>query len=506
MQSTAGKTPGPHLTNLLLIPITLPCYTAACYDRFNSHPSTQDNSLSNRLFSTLALHPSRLKNLASMGFESMTPIQAQSLPAILSGKDVIAQGQTGSGKTAAFGLGMLEQIDPLDFKVQSLVLCPTRELADQVADEIRRLARTTHSIKVLTLYGGVPLAGQADSLAHGAHIVVGTPGRIQDHLNRRTIDFSALRILVLDEADRMLEMGFLDSIDQIIKTLPTQRQTLLFSATYPSAIESIGKRIMSEPVLIKVATTHDQTSIEQHFYRVQDDEHRRIGLELLLLHHQPESALVFCNTKRDTQAVAETLARSGFSVLPLHGDLEQKDRDQTLIQFANKSISVLVATDVAARGLDIDELGAVFNFNMANDADTHLHRIGRTGRAGKKGLAFSFFSDAECQKTAMLNLSVDPDKECDVFPDRALLDHEPNKAAMLTLKISGGKKDRLRPGDILGALTGEGGIQGNQVGKIKIFDRWAYVAVNRKAAKTALNKLNQDSLKGRRFKITMIKN
>ena len=340
-------------------------------------------------FSTLALHPDLLKNLETLGYSSMTPIQAQSLPLILDGKDVIAQGKTGSGKTAAFGLGLLNALEVKRFRIQTLVLCPTRELADQVAKEIRKLARSIHNIKVLTLCGGMPFGPQIGSLEHGAHIVVGTPGRIEEHLRKGTLRLDNVKNLILDEADRMLEMGFQSAIDAIIELAPKQRQTLLFSATFPEQIESITNNIMHQPVRVEVASTHDNSSIAQHFFKVDDNEQRMLALRLLLLQHRPKSSVVFCNTKREAQEVADELSLLGFSALALHGDLEQRERDQTLVQFANNSAAILVATDVAARGLDIDSLDAVFNYHLARDTEVHVHRIGRTGRAGASGHAIS---------------------------------------------------------------------------------------------------------------------
>src|SRR3990167_1317171 len=338
-------------------------------------------------FASLGLSPELLTNLASMGYAEMTPIQAQSLPPILAGKDVIAQGKTGSGKTAAFGLGLLAKLDVKRFCIQVLVLCPTRELADQVAKEIRKLARTTHNLKVLTLCGGMPFGPQLGSLEHGAHIIVGTPGRVEEHLRKGSLVLDNLHTLVLDEADRMLEMGFQAALDAIIEKAPQQRQTLLFSATFPDQIQRIAKRIMQQPVMVKVESTHDSASIVQHFYKVENDEQRLPALRLLLLQFAPESAVVFCNTKKETQEIADALHNDGFSVLALHGDLEQRERDETLVRFANKSACILVATDVAARGLDIDSIEAVINYQLAHDSEVHVHRIGRSGRAGSKGFA-----------------------------------------------------------------------------------------------------------------------
>jgi len=457
--------------------------------------------LSNTSFSTLELNPALLGNLASLGYEVMTPIQAESLPHILADKDVIAQSKTGSGKTAAFGLGLLAKLDPGRFCVQALVLCPTRELADQVARSIRDLARTIHNVKVLTICGGLPFRSQATSLEHGAHIVVGTPGRVEDHLRKGTLDLSDVSTLVLDEADRMLEMGFQEALDAIVEQTPVQRQTLLFSATFQDETQSVAERIMIRPVLLTAAATHDSATIEQHFYQADDDAQRMTALRLLLLKYCPQSALVFCNTKRETQAVAEELRGYRFSALALHGDLEQRDRDTTLVRFANKSTSVLVATDVAARGLDIDSMDAVINYHVARDAEVHVHRIGRTGRAGSTGMAFTFYAEKERYKIDLLEEFFALVIKNEALPPRRLLDKPPVKAAMVTLQLDGGKKQKVRPGDILGALTGEDGIAGKQVGKIDIFPNRAFVAVSRDAAKAALKKLSEGKLKGRSFRV-----
>lgn len=368
--------------------------------------------MSKQTFDQVGLNPALLETLDSLNYTHMTPIQALSLPAILNQRDVIGQGKTGSGKTAAFGLGVLSNLNVKRFRVQALVLCPTRELADQVAKEIRTLGRGIHNIKVLTLCGGMPMGPQIGSLEHGAHILVGTPGRILDHLEKGRINLEELNTLVLDEADRMLEMGFQDALDAIINAAPKQRQTLLFSATFPEKIEKIAQRIMKSPEMIKVESTHDTSSIAQYFYKVEGTEARDEALANLLLTYQPESAVVFCNTKKEVQNVADELHHRGFSVIDIHGDLEQRERDQALVQFANKSVSILVATDVAARGLDVDNLDAVFNFELSRDPEVHVHRIGRTGRAGSKGLAFSFFGEKDGLRVARIEEYL----EMDVYP------------------------------------------------------------------------------------------
>ena len=460
--------------------------------------------MSTRKFSSLNLNTALLANLDTLGYTEMTQIQAQSLPLILAGKDVIGQGKTGSGKTAAFGLGLLEKLAVKRFRVQSLVICPTRELADQVAKEIRRLARSVQNIKVTTLCGGMPFGPQIGSLERGSHIIVGTPGRLDEHIRKGTLKLDEVTTLVLDEADRMLEMGFQEVLDQIIAMLPAKRQTLLFSATYPGEIQAIAQRIMVQPEMVQTLSTHDESTIAQRFYKVDDNRQRLQVLRLLLLEQRPQSAIVFCNTKRETQEVTDALKGYGFSALALHGDLDQKDRTQSLACFSNKSVSILVATDVAARGLDIESLDAVYNYQIARDQEVHTHRIGRTGRAGSKGIACSLFSEQEVHKVLKLDGDIDPLHDCLPIPPVSLLDRIPEQPAMTTLQIDGGKKQKLRPGDILGALTGERGIQGKQVGKISIQENYAYVAVERSVYKEALSIIGKGSLKGRSFRVRHI--
>jgi ATP-independent RNA helicase DbpA len=451
-------------------------------------------------FSSLKLHPGLLKNLGSLGYESMTPIQALSLPAILDGKDVIGQGKTGSGKTAAFGLGLLHKLNVKSYKVQSIVLCPTRELADQVSVEIRNLARAIHNIKILTLCGGAPFGPQIGSLEHGAHIVVGTPGRIEEHLRKKTLKLDHVEMLVLDEADRMLDMGFQDAIDDIVEKIPDNRQTLLFSATYPQEIEDIAMRVMNNPVVVNAPSTDEESTIKQYFYQINTDDERMNALRILLAKHKSESTLVFCNTKLDTQDVADELVHYGFYALAIHGDLDQRERDQALIRFSNKSVSVLVATDVAARGLDIDALDLVVNFNVAHDPEVHVHRIGRTGRAGRSGIAATLFNDKETRKLDALEIDVTADE----LPSDSYLDKPIKRPEMTTLKIDGGKKQKLRPGDIVGGLTGKDGIPGTAIGKITVSSNWSYVAVESGLVKAALTKIQNDKLKGKTFRVRIL--
>ncbi|UVL92002.1 ATP-dependent RNA helicase DbpA [Pseudomonas sichuanensis] len=444
-----------------------------------------------------------LANLDALGYASMTPIQAQSLPVILKGQDLIAQAKTGSGKTAAFGIGLLNPINPRYFGCQALVLCPTRELADQVAKELRRLARAEDNIKILTLCGGVSLGPQIASLEHGAHIIVGTPGRIQQHLDKGTLVLDGLNTLVLDEADRMLDMGFFDAIASIIGKTPSRRQTLLFSATYPAGIEQLAKNFMRQPQQVKVEALHSDNQIEQRFIEI-DAQQRLEAVTRVLGHYRPQSCVAFCFTKQQCEDVVAHLTAKGIVAQALHGDLEQRDRDQVLTMFANRSSSVLVATDVAARGLDIDGLDMVINVELARDAEIHVHRVGRTGRAGEKGVAISLVAPAEGHRAqAIEDLQQKPLRweQLDNLKNKG---GEPLLPAMTTLCIGAGRKDKLRPGDILGALTGDAGLPGKQVGKIAIFDFVAFVAVERAVAKQAMQRLNSGKIKGRALKVRII--
>ncbi|RSC28745.1 ATP-dependent RNA helicase DbpA [Pseudomonas putida] len=454
-------------------------------------------------FASLPLSAAMLANLDALGYASMTPIQAQSLPVILKGQDLIAQAKTGSGKTAAFGIGLLNPINPRFFGCQALVLCPTRELADQVAKELRRLARAEDNIKILTLCGGVSLGPQIASLEHGAHIIVGTPGRIQQHLDKGTLDLKGLNTLVLDEADRMLDMGFFDAIAAIIGKTPSRRQTLLFSATYPAGIAQLAADFMRKPQQVTVESQHSDNQIEQRFIEI-DPQQRLEAVTRVLGHYRPQSCVAFCFTKQQCEDLVTHLTAKGIVAQALHGDLEQRDRDQVLTMFANRSSSVLVATDVAARGLDIDGLDLVINVELARDAEIHVHRVGRTGRAGEKGVAISLVAPAEGHRAqAIEDLQKRPLRweQLDSLKSKG---GEPLLPTMTTLCIAAGRKDKLRPGDILGALTGDAGLPGKQVGKIAIFDFVAFVAVERAVAKQAMQRLNSGKIKGRALKVRIV--
>ncbi len=451
-------------------------------------------------FSNLALGAPLMQGLEALEYSRMTPIQAASLPLILQGSDVIAQAKTGSGKTAAFGLGLLSRLDPATSRVQALVLCPTRELADQVSKELRRLARFIANVKVLTLCGGISLRPQIASLVHEPHIVVGTPGRILELLDKEHLKLDAVQVLVLDEADRMLDMGFADAIADVIAQTPAARQTLLFSATYSGEIRAISKKVQREPVEVTVESLLGSDEIEQMFYEVEPHK-KPDALAMLLSQHRPESALVFCNTKRDTVDVAAGLAERGFSVSALNGDLEQRDRDEVLVRFANKSCSVLVATDVAARGLDIKELPLVVSYELPSDPEIHVHRIGRTARAGSTGLALNLCASREIGRVPAIELAQGAPAQWGRL-NLALVGKEPPlEPSMVTLIIDGGRQDKLRPGDVVGALTGEAGLPKEAVGKIDTFATRTYVAVARQHAQKALEKLRAGKIKGRSFRV-----
>ena len=447
-------------------------------------------------FSNLAISKAQLANLDSLGYTQMTEVQARSLPPVLKGRDLIAQAKTGSGKTAAFGIGLLEHINPRFFGVQALILCPTRELADQVGKELRRLARSIPNIKLVLLCGGKPFGPQKGSLEHGAHIVVGTPGRIQDHLKRQTLQLDDLKTLVLDEADRMLDMGFSEVMDWIIAKTPKQRQTLLFSATFPDSIKQMSRSILRNPVTVTVESEHKSDVIEQIFYEVKKHE-RNNTLRALFEHYKPQNALVFCHTKKQCDDVASYLRDHKITALAIHGDLEQRERDQVLVQFSNSSCPVLVATDVAARGLDIKALQMVINFELPRDPEIYVHRIGRTGRAGETGMAVSIFTESE---QVRINAIEDYQKKpciCDVY---ASLDRDPGFSLvpeMVTLQLDAGRKQKIRPGDLLGALTGDAGLESSQIGKIDIFDMSSYVAVEQEVARKVLDFLARGKVKGR---------
>lgn len=457
-------------------------------------------------FTTLSLAPALIDVLGQLELRTMTPIQQGSLPALLKGQDLLGRAQTGSGKTLAFVLPVLHALELLERRLQALVLCPTRELSAQVAREFRTLGRLMPGLHVLELAGGQPASPQVAALEQGVHIAVGTPGRILDHLGRGTLRLDLLRTLVLDEADRMLDMGFEKDVAKVLEAAPAARQTVLFSATFPDAIHALAKRYLRNPVHVTVEDQpHTTPDIHQWAFPV-DPPARLDALTEILRTLGAQRALVFCNLKATADDVAKHLDAGGVKASALHGDLEQRDRDKVMARFRNGSLRVLVATDVAARGLDVDDLDLVVNLDVAMQPDIHLHRVGRTGRAGRRGTAVTLFSIRDQHRLEAIEASTGVVMQrwdaSTPAPRDAPKSAPVALADMETLYVSGGRKDKIRPGDILGALTGEGGgLAGDEVGKIEIHDRFSYVAVSRKKAAAAVKSLGAGKIKGRRFKV-----
>jgi ATP-independent RNA helicase DbpA len=452
-------------------------------------------------FNILPLKIELLENLNDLKFDSMTPIQKKSLPIVLQGRDIIAQAKTGSGKTAAFGLGILNSLNTDELKIQSLILCPTRELAEQVAKEIRMLARKLQNVKVLTLCGGVAQYHQEVSLSHGVHLVVGTPGRVLRLLKDDLLNLENVTSFVLDEADRMLDMGFINDIKEIEFSVPDKRQSMLFSATFPDEILKLSEEIQTNASIVKVDTSHEKTSIVQKFYEVEGHGDKKEALLKILAKYKPDRFLVFCKMKQIADDVAKLLNNAGIQAAAIHGDLDQNERTSVLTKFSNKSISALVATDVAARGLDITDLAAVMNYDLPTDPQNYIHRIGRTGRAGKSGQAFSVFMNKEGYKIDAIEEELGMKFEISdlsKYSDDDIYDLVP---PMKTIYISGGKKDKLRPGDIVGAIVGEAQVDASVVGDISILSVHSLVAIREEFVKDVIGKLNAGKIKNRKFKV-----
>jgi ATP-independent RNA helicase DbpA len=463
-------------------------------------------------FGSLPLSAALVEVVRELGFEKMTEIQAKSIPLLLAGKDIVGQSKTGSGKTAAFTLPILEKLDLEMRDIQALILCPTRELCTQVAREARKLGRKHPGLQVLILSGGQPMGPQVSALRRGVHVVVGTPGRVLDHLKRRTLDLHHVSTLVLDEADRMLDMGFEEQMEEILSATPKKRQTVFFSATFPKSIETMSRTYQRDAIRVTIEDASSAApQIRHQFYETPTDA-KLEALLWLLRQQQPESAIVFCNFKASVVELTDALSHSGVSVACLHGDLEQSERDRVMAKFRNRSTRMLVATDVAARGIDIADLDLVFNFEIPHKAETYVHRAGRTGRAGKRGLAISIGTEKETSRIRAAEelLGIQIERKQLAAPEQ--LKAEARKkiletdAQMDTLFISGGRKDKVRPGDILGALTGEaGGLKASDIGKIEIHDRFSYVAISRRVSQHAFEKLKEGKIKGRRFRVERVR-
>jgi ATP-independent RNA helicase DbpA len=455
-------------------------------------------------FSSLNLPAAQLENISELGLKTMTEIQAQSLPLSLAGKDLLAQAPTGSGKTVAFSLPLLGNLKPRNFAVQALVLCPTRELAGQVATEIRRLARSPGTLKVLTLCGGQPIGPQIGSLEHGAHVIVGTPGRVSDHIRKGTLDLRQVRTLVLDEADRMLDMGFQDEILQIVSYTPADRQSMLFSATFPDNISQIGRDVLTNPERVQVeAIAEQQPDIEQRIY-LTDPESQTEALLAVLTEAKPEAGVVFCNTREQCNDLGNELRQYGVSSGILHGDLDQRQRDQMLVRFTNGSLRLLIATDVAARGLDIDTVDLVVNLNLPRERAVFTHRCGRTGRAGRQGLAISLIFEKEQYKLGLIAEEIGMELKPEQPPRLNESKLSVLSAEMRTLELSAGRKNKIRPGDIVGALTATKEIDGKQIGNISVQDFQSFVALPKALADRGLEILRNRSLKGKNVRVRKI--
>ncbi len=450
-------------------------------------------------FSALGLAEPILQNLVSLGYLQMTPVQKQGLPVILKGQDLIAQANTGSGKTAAFGLGILAHLNTASLKPQALVIVPTRELSEQVGQEIRRLARFSPNVKVVTLAGGSEERHKIKSLEQGAHIVVGTAGRLIKMLEKGVLNTDSVRTLVLDEADRLLELGSIGDVDKIASFIPLKRQTMLFSATFPNGIRKLSETLQDDPVQITIDSQHQTGTTEQLFVKCGDNKDE--ALLRVLATHQPESCIVFCNSRVSCQRVVRLLRSKRLSSLPLHSDLEQADRTLTLIRFDNRSCRILVATDLASRGLDIPNVSAVINYEMPRDHEQYVHRIGRTGRAGQAGLAVSLYTNPE--REILRAISDYMKIDCRVIKVAQLDQFRAfdMPSSMTTLYITGGRKQNIRPGDILGALTKEAGLNGADVGKIHILDINSYVAIKSESVDTVLRHFKNGKIKGKKFKV-----
>jgi len=447
--------------------------------------------------------------VGELGYETPTAIQAEGIPVLLAGKDLIGQSKTGSGKTAAFALPILQSLKLTSRSLQVLIVCPTRELSTQVAREVRKLGRRHDGLVVMTLTGGEPVSAQADAMKRGVHVAVGTPGRMIDHLTRGTLHTGGIKTVVLDEADRMLDMGFQADVEKLLRATPKERQTALFSATFPDTIEAMCLAHQRDAVRVVIDEGEQPTEIRQLTLLAEPDR-KLNALYWILGKYAHESALVFCNLKSTVAWLQKSLESVGASVDCLQGDLDQYERDQVLARFRNQSLRLLIATDVVGRGIDVQDLDLVINYELPTQPDIYVHRVGRTGRAGKQGLAVSLYTANE--KVALQEIETLIGRTIETVKHDA--SHGPSlpalaksfvrPAKMETIQISGGRKDKMRPGDILGALTGEaGGLPGTDIGKIEIQDRLSYVAVSKNLSGGAVKALNEGRIKGKRFRASI---
>ncbi len=516
-------------------------------------------------FEELNIDERILRAIEDMGFEETSPIQTQAIPAVCEGIDVVGQAQTGTGKTAAYTIPMLMKINPQIKKPQAIVLCPTRELAVQVAEEIRKLAKYMSDIKVLPVYGGQEIVRQIKSLKTGVQIIVGTPGRVMDHMRRKTVKFDNINMVILDEADEMLDMGFREDMETILTDTPQDRQTVMFSATMPKAIMDIARNFQKDAKVIKVVRKELTVSnIEQFYYEVRPKNKTEVLCRLIDIYN-PRLSVVFCNTKRQVDELISELKGRGYFADGIHGDMKQQQRDRVMDDFRSGKVDILIATDVAARGIDVDDVDMVFNYDIPQDEEYYVHRIGRTGRAGRSGMALSFISGKEVYKlkdierycktkilakpvpslddvkntkvdnmfekikqtieegglTDMVNLveeHVNQEEYTSMDMAAALLkmligdtleredevenfhfDIVKDDSRMVRLFINIGKKDKIKPSNILGAIAGESGMPGKLVGAIDMMDNYTFVDVPAIHAEKVLKAMNDNvQIKGRR--------
>jgi len=445
-------------------------------------------------FEDLSLPTDLIENLTSLGYTTPTPIQAQTIPLLRENRDLIAQAKTGSGKTLAFLVPLILKLDEEEHFPQALIIAPTRELCEQIAGEANKLARYKKDVKIITLYGGTSLTKQVASLEKGADILIGTPGRLLDHFSRETIHLGQIKTLILDEADRMLDMGFADDILKLVSNLPKQRQSILFSATYPENIDKLTKVILNNPTEVKIASKEKEVAIEEFVFEVDNKDK---ALLTTLKHFQPTLALVFCNTKVKTAEVSEMLHEKGFDVATLNGDLEQYERQEMLLQFANGSLPVLVATDLAARGLDIEGIDLVINYDTPMKTEEYTHRIGRTGRADKSGLAVTLCDEYGLRKLSEIKPELKAESISMLTPNKNFT----MQGEVATLCIDGGKKKKVRAGDILGTLCKDIGIDNKDIGKINVYQRNAYVAIKKSVIEKAFKGLKNGKIKGKNLRV-----
>ncbi|MDI3480548.1 MAG: ATP-dependent helicase DeaD [Tepidanaerobacteraceae bacterium] len=514
-------------------------------------------------FENLDISKEIQKAIDEMGFEEATPIQAQAIPHIYNGEDIIGQAQTGTGKTAAFGIPLLDRIDPGNKKVQAVILTPTRELAIQVSEELKALSKYKQGIDILPVYGGQPIERQIRALQKGVRVIIGTPGRVIDHMRRRTLKMNQVRVVVLDEADEMLDMGFREDIEKILQDMPCDRQTLLFSATMPGPIMELAKKYQKNPRFIKVVHKELTVPSIEQFYVETKEKSKLEALTRLIDFYNPNLSLVFCNTKKKVDELLLQLQARGYLAEGLHGDLSQSQRDRAMEKFRNGSIDILVATDVAARGLDVSGVDAVFNYDIPQNEEYYVHRIGRTGRAGRQGRAFSLVVGRDIYKlrdiqeyTGTKIVRKDIPSLSDIEETRAnsllkkvkkvveegglgkymelieklieeeytsmdlaaallkmMLGKEENDSKeedfenpgdgrdMVRLFINIGRNQKIRPGDIVGTIAGETGMPGELIGTIDIYDKFTFVEVPKRYAKDVLCNMKNNQIKGRKINI-----